>query len=168
MTGPQRVRPLLLVTALAAWLVGVPLAHAGVPWALSRLGPRYGWSDGGAGAANALGLATVVAGGAFLLWVMTTHFARSREWTSLEIAPRYVLAEGPYSYSRNPMYVGELALWLGWALFYGSPVLLAASAVLAFGMTRAIRREERTLEARFGERYLAYKRRVRRWLGIRR
>ncbi len=166
MTTPERARPLLVVTALAAWIVGVPAAHAGVPWALSRLGPRYGWTDGVPASANALGLVVVAAGSVCLLWVMSTHFARSREWTSLSLTPTYVLAQGPYALSRNPMYLGELALWLGWAAFYGSPVVLGGCALLAFGMTRAIRREERTLETSFGRPYLEYKQRVPRWLGL--
>lgn len=33
-------RRLVLALAPAVWLVGVPAAHTGVPWALSHLGPR--------------------------------------------------------------------------------------------------------------------------------
>lgn len=166
MTSGQRARPLPVLVSLAAWLVGVPLAHAALPWALSLLGPRYGWADAAPGAGNALGLLAVGAGAGCLLWVMAAHFARAREWTSLSLTPTYVLAEGPYAFSRNPMYLGELLLWLGWAVFYGSPIVLVGAVLLALGMQRAIRREERTLETRFGEPYRGYLRRVPRWLGL--
>lgn len=39
-------RRLVLALAPAVWLVAVPAVHAGIPWALSHLGPRYGWADG--------------------------------------------------------------------------------------------------------------------------
>ena len=39
-------RRLALALAPVVWLVAVPAVHAGIPWALSHLGPRYGWADG--------------------------------------------------------------------------------------------------------------------------
>jgi len=64
------------------------------------------------------------------------------------------------------MYVADLAIWLGWALFYGSiPVLLATlcfAAILAFVSVPA---EERQLLARFGDEYQIYKSSVPRWMG---
>ena len=64
------------------------------------------------------------------------------------------------------MYVAELASWLGWALFFGSlPVSLGCiTLVLAVNFV-LVPREERTLEAVFGQAYLMYKKRVPRWLG---
>jgi protein-S-isoprenylcysteine O-methyltransferase Ste14 len=76
-----------------------------------------------------------------------------------------LIEEGPYRLSRNPLYVGLLALHLGialvaptvWALLF----LPVAVVLLRWG---AIRPEERFLHQRFGEPYDAYCRRVRRWL----
>ena len=76
-----------------------------------------------------------------------------------------IVAEGPFKYSRNPMYVSLLANYIGgmlafqlpWAAVLFVPVFLA----LRFGV---IRPEEQHLEAAFGESYAAYKQRVRRWL----
>jgi protein-S-isoprenylcysteine O-methyltransferase Ste14 len=71
---------------------------------------------------------------------------------------------GPYRLTRNPMYVAELGLWLGWAILFGSlPVLigfLVLSSVVTFVF---VPHEERTLEAAFGQTYLQYKSRVPRW-----
>jgi protein-S-isoprenylcysteine O-methyltransferase Ste14 len=64
------------------------------------------------------------------------------------------------------MYVAELALWLGWALLFGSrAVLLGCIALLLVVNLVLVPREERTLEAAFGQAYLMYKKRVPRWLG---
>jgi len=63
------------------------------------------------------------------------------------------------------MYVCELAMWLGWAIFYGSPALLVA--FVAWWITFVfviVPDEKRQLQARFGQRYLEYMRSVPRWL----
>ncbi len=77
----------------------------------------------------------------------------------------YLVLGGCYRYSRNPMYLA-LALMLAAACFY----LGAVSSFLclpAFAITLTylqIIPEERALEAKFGESYLDYRSRVRRWL----
>ena len=56
------------------------------------------------------------------------------------------------------MYVFELAMWLGWGIFYGSRAVLIAFVVwwIVFAFS-IVPDEERRLEARFGERYLQCK-----------
>jgi len=81
-------------------------------------------------------------------------------------SPAILMTGGPYAISRHPMYIGELALWLGWAILYGSIAVLIGFAVLCAIVARLAPREERALEAKFGERYRQYKARVPRWLGI--
>ena len=76
-----------------------------------------------------------------------------------------IVTDGPFRFSRNPMYLATTGLYLGitllvntpWPLILLSPMLL----VLHWGV---VRREERYLEAKFGEPYRAYKSRVRRWV----
>ena len=72
---------------------------------------------------------------------------------------------GPYRFTRNPMYLGMALIYLGAALVFGltwSIVLLPV--VMAVIRTRVIAKEERYLEAKFGDDYRAYRARVRRWL----
>jgi protein-S-isoprenylcysteine O-methyltransferase Ste14 len=162
-------RRLVLALAPAVWLVGVPAVHAGIPWALSHLGPRYGWADGEPATWNLLGYVPVTAGAALLVWVMVFGLSRHRdlpERVPVDWSPAMLMTGGPYALSRHPMYVGELALWLGWAILYGSiPVLIgfAALGALVVGLAP---REERALEAKFGDAYRRYKARVPRWLGV--
>jgi hypothetical protein len=49
-------RWLALALAPVVWLVALPAVHAGIPWALSHLGPRYGWADGGPSGWNCSGM----------------------------------------------------------------------------------------------------------------
>ena len=76
-----------------------------------------------------------------------------------------MIEEGPYRHSRNPLYVGMLALYLGLALlaptFWGLVLFPAAVLLVLWG---AIHPEERFLRERFGAPYDEYTRRVRRWL----
>lgn len=75
-----------------------------------------------------------------------------------------IVTDGIYRFSRNPIYVGLTAIYLGIALATGSSwafaMLIPTLAVMHYGV---ILREERYLAHRFGAAYLAYKARVRRW-----
>lgn len=76
-----------------------------------------------------------------------------------------LVTSGPYRFTRNPMYVGMAFLYIAIALALGVVwALIVLPAVLATVDRLVIAREEPYLESRFGERYLDYKRRVRRWL----
>ena len=83
---------------------------------------------------------------------------RGIEW---ELDKSYLLSRGLYAYSRNPMYLSELILMLGWVIFYGSTAVLIAFAVgYAFFNFYIVPTEERILEAHFGESYLEHKHKV--------
>ena len=76
-----------------------------------------------------------------------------------------LVTDGPFRYSRNPMYLGFTLLYVGisawvnaaWPIFF-LPVVLG---VMHFGV---VVREEAYLERRFGVEYRAYRERVRRWI----
>ena len=76
-----------------------------------------------------------------------------------------MIETGPYRLSRNPLYVGLLAAYLGLALltpsFWGLVLFPAAVLLVRWG---AVIPEERFLRRRFGATYEDYTRRVRRWL----
>jgi protein-S-isoprenylcysteine O-methyltransferase Ste14 len=72
---------------------------------------------------------------------------------------------GVYRITRNPMYVGLILVLTGVALFCGTAGALLPLPVFVWLLTKQfIEGEEQFLEGIFGEDYLAYKRRVRRWL----
>ena len=162
-------RPMALILGLVAWLVGVPIAHGVVPWGVSLLTRRYGWIAGTPGTWNLLGLVPVVLASAGLIWIMVAGFAHAAEMpqrVELNWDPKVLLVRGPYAFSRNPMYVAELVLWVGWTLFYGSLAVLVGLMALGAGIALIVPREEHTLEARFGDTYRRYKAAVPRWFGI--
>jgi protein-S-isoprenylcysteine O-methyltransferase Ste14 len=148
-----------------AFVVALIVYNVG-SWAISLLTPRYGWAAGSPGLWNLLGLIPVVVGTIGLLWTMVLHFAQSPEGVEMALAKSYLLRHGPYNFTRNPMFLADLALVFGWALFYGSVILfigfLAACALFNFV---AVPLEERALEVRFGDAYREYKNKVPRWFG---
>ncbi len=163
---PKRVRLRYWMTPVSLTVLFL-LVHIAAPWGLSLLSNRHGWVDGRPGQWNLLALTLVVAGAACTIWMIALHFLASPR-SFLELRPtQKLLTPGLYAFTRNPMYLFELAFWLGWALFYGSiAVLLGFLFWFAMFNFVVVPREERDLEARFGDAYRAYKVRVPRWLGL--
>ena len=76
-----------------------------------------------------------------------------------------LVTDGPYRFTRNPMYIGMACVYAGAAIAAGTLWPLALLPGVLLVMDRAIiPREERHLAERFGEEYERYRRRVRRWL----
>jgi protein-S-isoprenylcysteine O-methyltransferase Ste14 len=76
-----------------------------------------------------------------------------------------IVSGGPYSFTRNPMYLQMVLICVGFAVALWNPWILLLTPVCALALYwLVIVHEERYLEGKFGETYLAYKRRVRRWL----
>jgi protein-S-isoprenylcysteine O-methyltransferase Ste14 len=76
-----------------------------------------------------------------------------------------IVAHGLYRFTRNPMYIGFALCTFGLAVLVDSAwMLLAVPIGLVLIDRLVIRREERYLERKFGEEYLTYRRRVRRWI----
>jgi protein-S-isoprenylcysteine O-methyltransferase Ste14 len=134
-----------------------------VPVAAGRRGRRFGWTSGRPGRVNLVGLLGVGVGAAGWASCVAAQYA-SRETVAMSLVPESLAASGPYGVSRNPMYVSEQAVVLGWAAFFESPRLLGGAAALAAGMRYAVSREEKTLEARFGDAWREYAARVPRWI----
>jgi protein-S-isoprenylcysteine O-methyltransferase Ste14 len=79
--------------------------------------------------------------------------------------PTAFVVQSPYTWTRNPMYLGLTTALFGLALFFSSIVMLAGPAVFFAVIDRiVIPREEETMERLFGKDYLDYTNRVRRWI----
>jgi protein-S-isoprenylcysteine O-methyltransferase Ste14 len=76
-----------------------------------------------------------------------------------------IVANGPYRFTRNPIYLGMVLGQIGLAIGFDSLWILATLVAFYFVLRHGvIAREEAYLERKFGRGYLDYKSRVRRWL----
>ncbi|MGI9318757.1 MAG: methyltransferase family protein [bacterium] len=76
-----------------------------------------------------------------------------------------LITKGVYAWSRNPIYVVDVLLLLAWAIWLGNWINLLMPVVFIFLITELqIKSEENMLNNKFGDAYLQYKQRVRRWI----
>lgn len=141
------------------WLIGM-IAAASVLH--SRLPLSFGVPfDLGLVAGGFLGLSAVT--------IAVLAFAEMRRsGTTIEPGrrPTALVTRGPFSFTRNPLYVAQILLVLALAVAMDSLWFVAAALVLWIALDRlVVVVEERTIEEAFGEEYRAYKRKVRRWAG---
>ncbi len=141
--------PLLLVAAVAvAWLIDLqqplPIVDGGKLWLVGGI---------------VILLALVIAVTALLQFF--THKTHIEPWHPTTT----IIEQGLYRFSRNPIYLAFCITAVGIGLLLNSWWVVASAAPLKSLLQRlVIRREETYLEKKFGEGYLDYKRRVRRWI----
>ncbi len=116
------------------------------------------------GLSRALGW-PILGGGALLLWWFGSTLRRAGTTVRIDRPVSRLVTGGPFRHSRNPGYLSFALIYAGVATLGRSLwALLFLPAALATVERRVIEKEERYLERRFGEEYLRYKARVRRWL----
>src|SRR4051794_32343266 len=89
--------------------------------------------------------------------------------TATPINPRKpvskLVTDGPFRYTRNPAYLSLTMIYAGVTALRNALWPILFLPLVLYDIQRdQIEREERYLERTFGEEYLAYKRRVRRWV----
>jgi protein-S-isoprenylcysteine O-methyltransferase Ste14 len=151
---PNRIPwpPILLLTMIALgiglqWLVPLPWIYG-----LAAL------------EATVLGVAMVIAALAIHIWAAIVF--RNHKTTIMPHQPStQLVTSGPFRFSRNPIYVGNLMVVAGLGLVLSNLWLLVVTPVLGLTLHKlAIEREERHMEALFNDRWRDYKARVRRWI----
>ncbi|MBN4061968.1 MAG: hypothetical protein COA57_15860 [Flavobacteriales bacterium] len=75
-----------------------------------------------------------------------------------------IVTSGPFQFSRNPMYLSITTLTTGLAFAFNDWILLILTGVAIYITNIVIRREEHYLTKKFGQEYLEYKKKVRRWM----
>ncbi len=114
--------------------------------------------------ATALGGLLVALALANDLWCAAV-FARLGTTILPHRAASRLATDGPFRFSRNPIYVSHVAVVMGLGLLLGSPFTVLLTPALAFGLQKlAVEPEERHLLGKFGDGYRAYMARTRRWL----
>jgi protein-S-isoprenylcysteine O-methyltransferase Ste14 len=112
-----------------------------------------------------LGMVILVAGAA-LSYTSFWFFIQEGKGTAFPTdPPRTLVVGGPYLYVRNPMYVGNLAIILGAALYFASPVVLAYGVLMCVVTHVYITAsEEPVLIRRYQGAYVRYLETTPRWL----
>jgi protein-S-isoprenylcysteine O-methyltransferase Ste14 len=112
----------------------------------------------------ASGVAVSTAGEALRVWGVH-HIGAISRTRSDRLGP--LVLTGPFARVRNPLYIGNVLLWAGFALA-ARVVWLAPAIVVFLGLEyhAIVRWEERLLEARLGAAYRAYAARVPRWMPV--
>ena len=111
-----------------------------------------------------LGIVLTVAAIALMVWAMPKF--RQAQTSVMPYKPTTaIISTGPFAFTRNPLYLGMTLLYVGITLI-GNTIwpLVLLPFVLAVMQRGVIEREERYLERKFGDEYLRYKSRVRRWI----
>jgi protein-S-isoprenylcysteine O-methyltransferase Ste14 len=129
-----------------------------MPWWVLR------WFDGRAAATARPALVVIAVGAALYLWCVWIFAVVGRGTPGPWDAPRRVVANGPYRWVRNPIYLAALLVVLGEAwLFLSLPLLVYAGAMAVLFHLFVIGYEEPTLTRRYGDAYLDYRSAVPRW-----
>ena len=103
----------------------------------------------------------------FIAWAALGHYRKSPNEARFTATPDYLVTEGPYAITRNPMYLGGAAMWAGWTWFFGSLRVAVSGLTWFIALNRwGIPFEERMLRRKFGDSYEDYCRRVPRWIGV--
>jgi protein-S-isoprenylcysteine O-methyltransferase Ste14 len=155
-------RPPLVITMVYAGLLFVAL-----PVLLSTTYPQSSWGPVRGVPWNVTGIVPLLMGFGLAAAAEREHLTKLRGRTSSPTI-EYFLQAGPYHYTRNPMYLAGVLIWIGWIMLFGSLYLLFGMLLLFVGISIAIiPYEENQMETRFGDAYLRYKKEVPRWLGRR-
>jgi protein-S-isoprenylcysteine O-methyltransferase Ste14 len=140
---------LVIVMAVFMWLLArtTPSLHVDVPWH------------------NVLAVVLVSAG--FITGMTGVVTFRKARTTVNPTKPHAssLVTSGVYAISRNPMYLGGLTMLLGWAIFLSNPLAFLFLPIYVLYLNRfQIAPEERILTSLFGQAYVTYQARARRWL----
>jgi len=147
------------ITQLGGWLfrhrTALPL-----PFAAAILGLRIGQAPPSTGLV-VTGVVVTLAGELLRLWGVHHIGAISRTRAD-RLGP--LVSSGPFGIVRNPLYLGNIAIWIGFALtarlVWLAPVILI---LLGLEYHAIVRWEEQLLESRRGDEYRDYTSRVPRW-----
>lgn len=133
------------------------LAALGLAWLLRGGLPRGGVIAG-------LGWALIAVGVGLMIWAVIV-MARHRTTVIPHLQPTALVTRGPFSLSRNPIYLGDAFTLAGFALLCGSLVGLFLVPAFMVAITRRfILAEEARLRDAFGAAFTDWSARVRRWL----
>lgn len=158
----RRVILLVWATAFVALLFFIG------PGAMRDLNQDWGWPRWQTSAGRAVGVVLILGGVTTALYC-SRLFTRVGKGTPIPAdPPKHLVISGLYRYSRNPIYVADVAILLGIFLYFGELALLLYAGIGALILQAVIVWwEEPVLKKRFGDAYIRYVGTVPRWLVMR-
>jgi protein-S-isoprenylcysteine O-methyltransferase Ste14 len=150
--GVLPLPPLIYIAAIAISIILHSIYP--LPWFSSPLSDilfAAGW----------LALVAVVA----LFFTAIRTMTRAKTPINPNAKPEHLVTTGPFSVTRNPIYLANTLLMIGVGLISGITWFLPLAVLAAFLTQKvAIEREEKLLAEKFGKKYRDYAKRVRRWI----
>ncbi|WP_284777867.1 isoprenylcysteine carboxylmethyltransferase family protein [Agrobacterium sp. lyk4-40-TYG-31] len=166
----------------SVWLFSAGRERQGIPAALFRIAFVSGcvlplvsiwvdweWAGGSITPLNlgtpaaSIGIMVMIVGGAGALY---SQWYMGNSWRIGAAEGRLgsIVSEGPFAYSRNPVFVGQITLFAGLVLAHATGLQLAILICVVVAAWMQVRIEERVLDHDLGKPYFDYRQRVRRWL----
>lgn len=140
------------------WLLGALV----VAWWQPRLFPLLSWADGSF--TEPLGIVLIL-GGILLMVASLWEFRRAKTTPIPRQSPSALITSGIFRLTRNPIYLGDALVLLGFILRWEATLsLILVPVFLVLIERRFILGEEARLLGAFGAEFEAYKARVRRWI----
>jgi protein-S-isoprenylcysteine O-methyltransferase Ste14 len=152
---PQALRR-RVITLFFSGLLFLAILAVGIGWVCADWGSiRLGWLN------QALGSALSVGGFALVIWSVRIQYTLGKGTPAPKVATQRLVTQGPYAYTRNPMTLGALLMYLGIGVWMGSGVVIALTLIVISALLTYIYiNETRELAERFGEEYLEYRKRT--------
>jgi protein-S-isoprenylcysteine O-methyltransferase Ste14 len=162
----------LAMTTVNEFAGGSPMLKFPPPvWALlyvvvaTAISGVLGWPEFPSLPIAPLGIALIVVGFVSPIWALVMFRRADTEIEPTSPTNRALVTDGPYRFTRNPMYLGLVAITLGIAVWIGAwPMLVVPFAVFATANWVHIPFEEAKMRRQFGAAYDDYVERVRRWV----
>ncbi|MGD0590766.1 MAG: isoprenylcysteine carboxylmethyltransferase family protein [Bacteroidota bacterium] len=141
----------------------VTVIFAACMWAVTNIVPGYSFAIP---YCKTLSCIISVIGGIISVFALYSFYSAKTTINSVQLnySSSFVVS-GVYSFTRNPMYLGLLFVLLGWFLFLSNILAMVFIPLfILFINYFQIKPEEKALELKFGQAFILYKLKVRRWL----
>ncbi|MBT5186739.1 MAG: isoprenylcysteine carboxylmethyltransferase family protein [Kordiimonadaceae bacterium] len=103
--------------------------------------------------------------GIMIFFIAAKTFRKNKQSPSVHATPVKIYTGGMFAHSRNPIYLSANLFLFSAALYFENAWMLLMLLPIIYIMTNlVIKKEEAYLEEKFGQEYLDYKEKVRRWI----
>jgi len=151
----EKIRRRVIVLFFSGLLLMAVLA-VGIGWAFNDLG-RNGFDR----LNPVIGPILLLGGIILVAWSVGIQYTLGKGTPAPRVATQKRVTEGPYAYTRNPMTLGALLIYLGIGVWMGSGVVIILTVVVFSVLLFYIYHHETDeLAGRFGDEYRDYKKRT--------